>query len=183
MQLDKNAALIVIDLQKGIVSVPTARPATEIVERAARLAHAFRERHLPVVLVNVSGLPSGRTEARPHRFSLPPDWTELVLELNQQPGDYLVTKQRVGAFTGTSLDDYLRQHGVTQVVLAGISTSTGVESTGRSGFDLGYNVTFVVDAVTDRDADSHRHSIEKVFPRFGEIATTEQVLALLEQRN
>lgn len=69
MQLDKNAALIVIDLQKGIVSVPTARPATEIVERGARLAHAVRERHLPVVLVNVSGPPSGRTEAGPHRFS------------------------------------------------------------------------------------------------------------------
>lgn len=89
----------------------------------------------------------------------------------------------MGAFTGTSLDDYLRQHGVTQVVLAGTSTSAGVESNGRSGFDLGYNVTFVVDAVTDRDADSHRHSIEKVFPRFGEIATTQQVLVLLEQRN
>jgi nicotinamidase-related amidase len=77
-----------------------------------------------------------------------------------------VTKQRVGAFIGTWLDDYLRQRSVTQVVLAGISTSVGVESTGRSAYDLGYDVAFVVDAMTDRDADTHRHSVDKVFPRF-----------------
>lgn len=181
MELDTNAALLVIDLQKGIVGLPTVHPTVAIVERAAHLARAFRERGLPVVLVNVSGRAPGRTDAGPPRFSFPPDWAELVPELQQQPGDYLVTKQRVGAFIGTSLADYLRQRGVSQVVLAGISTSAGVESTGRSAYDLGYNVAFVVDAMTDLDADTHSHSVDKVFPRFGETTTTGDLLKLLKE--
>ena len=78
------------------------------------------------------------------------------------------------------MDDYLRQRGVTQVFLAGISTSVGVESTARSAYDHGYNVVFVVDAMTDRDADSHRHSVEKMFPRLGETDTTDNVLKLVK---
>ena len=93
-QLDPNAALIVIDLQKGIVGLPTVHPAGEIVSRAAQLARAFRERGLPVVLVNVAGAASGRTDAGRPKFFFPPDWAELVPELEQQPGDILVTKQR-----------------------------------------------------------------------------------------
>jgi nicotinamidase-related amidase len=110
---------------------------------------------------------------------LPPDWAELVPELERQPEDHLVTKQRVGAFIGTHLDDYLRRRGVTQVVLTGISTSAGVESSARSAYDLGYNVTLVVDAMTDRDPDAHRYCVEKVFPRIGETGTTSDVLKLL----
>ena len=128
-QLDDHSALIVIDLQKGIVSQPTAQPASEIVERAARLARAFRERGLPVVLVHVTGRAPGRTDAGMRQFPAEADWAELLAELGQQPGDFIVTKQRPGAFVGTPLDDYLRQRGVTQIVLAGISTSIGVEST------------------------------------------------------
>ena len=73
------------------------------------------------------------------------------------------------------------ERGVTQVFLAGISTSAGVESTARSAYDHGYNVVLVVDAMTDRDADAHRHSVEKVFPRFGETDTTANVLKLLKR--
>jgi nicotinamidase-related amidase len=178
-QLDTTAALIVIDLQKGIVGLPTVHPAAEIVGRAAQLARAFRERGLPVVLVNVTGRAPGRTDAGAPKFSFPPDWTELVPELEQQPGDHLVTKQRVGAFIGTSLDDYLRQCGVTQVFVTGVATSAGVEATARSAYDCGYNVVLVTDAMTDRDADAHRHSIEKIFPRLGETDTTENVLRRL----
>jgi nicotinamidase-related amidase len=178
-KLDAATALIVIDLQKGIVGLATVHPTSEIVDRSAQLARAFRERGLPVVLVNVSGRAPGRTDAGIPKFSFPPDWTELVPELEQQPGDHLVTKQRVGAFIGTDLDAYLRQRGVTQVVLTGIATSAGVESSARSAYDLGYNVTLVADAMTDRDADVHRHCIEKVFPRLGEIDTTENVLRQL----
>jgi nicotinamidase-related amidase len=138
-QLDTTAALIVIDLQKGIVGLPTVHPAAEIVGRAAQLARAFRERGLPVVLVNVTGRAPGRTDAGAPKFSFPPDWTELVPELEQQPGDHLVTKQRVGAFIGTSLDDYLRQCGVTQVFVTGVATSAGVEATARSAYDCGYS--------------------------------------------
>jgi nicotinamidase-related amidase len=177
--LDSVAALVVIDLQKGIVGLSTVHPVVEIVGRTARLARAFRERELPVVLVNVMGRAPGRTDAGSPNFSLPPDWAELVPELERQPGDIFITKHRVGAFLGTSLDDSLRQRGVTQIFLAGVATSIGVESTARNAYDLGYNVVLVADAMTDRDSDSHRHSVEKVFPRIGEIETTENVLKAL----
>jgi nicotinamidase-related amidase len=180
-QLDNAAALVVIDLQKGIVALPTVHPVGEIISRAAQLARAFRERSLPVVLVNVTGAAPGRTDAGPRKFSFPDDWTELVPELERHPDDHLVTKQRVGAFHGTSLDDYLRKRGVTQVVLTGVATSGGVESTARSAYDLGYNVALVVDAMTDRDADAHRHSVEKIFPRLGETDTTANVLKRLKE--
>jgi nicotinamidase-related amidase len=180
-QLDPVAALIVIDLQKGIVGLPTVHPAGEIVGRAAQLARAFRKRGLPVVLVNVAGRAPGRVAAAVPKFAFAPDWAELAPELEAQSGDYLVTKQRVGAFLGTALDEYLRQRGVAQVFIAGISTSMGVEATARSAYDLGYNVVLVADAMTDRDADSHRHSMEKIFPRLGEIETTENILKAMVQ--
>jgi nicotinamidase-related amidase len=180
-QIDSAAALIVIDLQKGLAGFPMAHPMSKIVDRSARLARAFRDCGLPVVLVNVAGRAPGRTEAGVPKLSLPPDWTELIPELKQQAGDYLVTKQRVGAFIGTSLDDILRRRGVTQVFLAGVATSMGVESTGRSAYDLGYNVVFVVDAMTDRDTEVHGHSVEKMFPRLGETATTDGVLKFLDE--
>jgi len=182
-KLDTTAALVVIDLQKGIVGLPTVHPTAEIISRAAQLARAFRERGLPVVLVNVTGAAPGRTDTVRPKVSRPDDWTELVPELEQHPHDHIVSKQRVGAFIGTSLDDYLRQHGVTQVFLTGISTSAGVESTARSAYDLGYNVVFVVDAMTDRDADAHPHSVEKIFPRLGETDTTENVLKMVKVPN
>jgi nicotinamidase-related amidase len=178
-QLDTNAALIVIDLQKGIVAIPTAHPASEIVARSAQLARAFRKRGLPVVLVNVTAPAPGRTDAGPRTFSFPPDWAELIPELEQHPDDHLISKQRVGAFIGTSLDEILRRRGVTQVFLAGIATSVGVEATARSAYDHGYNVALVVDAMTDRSADAHDHSVEKIFPRIGETDTTDNVLKLL----
>jgi nicotinamidase-related amidase len=180
--LDSTAALIVIDLQKGIVGVPTVYPTTEIVARSAKLARAFRQRGLPVVFVNVTGAAPGRTDVGPRNLSsLPADWAELVPELEQHPDDYVVTKQRIGAFIGTSLDETLRKRGVAQVFVTGIATSFGVESTARSAYDHGYNVVIVVDAVTDRDADAHRHCVEKIFPRISETDTTESVLRLLKE--
>jgi nicotinamidase-related amidase len=177
--LDTVAALIVIDLQKGIVSMQTAHPAAEIVDRSAQLARAFRERGLPVVLVNVTAPAPGRTDAGPRNIAFPEGWTELVPELEQQADDHLVSKQRPGAFIGTSLDEYLHQRGVTQVFITGIATSNGVEATARSAFDYGYNVAIVIDAVTDRDPEAHRYCVEKVFPRISETGTTKQVLELL----
>jgi nicotinamidase-related amidase len=177
--LDTSAALIVIDLQKGIVGLQTVHPTNEVVDRTAQLARAFRERGLPVVLVKVTAAAPGRTDAGPRKFSFPDDWTELVSELEQQPSDHIVTKERPGAFIGTSLDEYMRQHSVTQVFITGIATSGGVESTARNAFDYGYNVVLVEDAMTDRDVDAHRHSVEKIFPRIGEVDTTANVLNLL----
>jgi nicotinamidase-related amidase len=180
-KLDTTAALVVIDLQKGIVGLPTVHPASDIIGRTAQLARAFRERGLPVVLVNVTGRAPGRTDAGAPKFSFPADWSELVSELQQHPDDHLVSKQRWGAFIGTSLDDYLRQRGVTQVFVTGVATSAGVESTARSAYDYGYHVVLVVDAMTDRSEEAHRHSVEKIFPRLGESDTTDNVLKLLQE--
>ena len=177
--LDPTAALVVIDLQKGIVGLPLAHPASEIVTRAARLARAFRERKLPVVLVHVTGGAPGRTDAGPPKFSRPPDWAELVPELERQPEDLLISKQRWGAFLGTTLDADLKLHGVTQIFLAGISTTRGVESTARSAYELGYNVVLVVDAMTDPNAHAHLSSVANVFPSLGETTTTNEVLEKL----
>jgi nicotinamidase-related amidase len=178
-KLEERCALITIDLQKGIAAIPTAHPSSEVMERSGRLARAFRECGLPVVLVNVAGMAPGRTETARPAFAFPPDWTDLVPELDRQASDHLVTKHRWGAFPGTDLDEYLRQRGVTQIVLTGIATSIGVESTARSAYDLGYHVVLAVDAMTDRDAAAHTYSVEKIFPRLGETGTTEDVLKLL----
>jgi nicotinamidase-related amidase len=180
--LDQGAALVVIDLQKGVVSLPTVHRAGDVVGNAARLARAFRAKGLPVVLVNVTGRAPGRTQTGPPKFAFPDDWAELAPELDQSPDDILVTKQRVGAFLGTRLDEVLRERRVTQVILAGISTSAGVEATARSAYDLGYHVVFVVDAMTDLDAETHRLSVERIFPRIGETATTADILSSVEAR-
>jgi nicotinamidase-related amidase len=177
-QIDEVAALVVIDMQKGIVGLPLAHSGLEIAGRIAELARAFRARGLPVVLVNVAGRAPGRTDMQIN-FAPPPDWTDLVPELDQQSSDYTVTKQQIGAFFGTALEMILRRRQVTQVFLAGISTSIGVESTARTAYDHGYHVAFVTDAMTDRDAGSHQHSVEKIFPRIGETTTTAEALEKL----
>ncbi len=177
-QLDPVTALVVIDLQKGVLRLPLAHPVSEVVARAAELTRAFRERDLPVVLVNVTGRAPGRTERR-IEFNPPPDWHELAPELEPQAGDYRVTKMNVGAFYGTSLDLVLRRRAVTQIFLAGISTGSGVEATARAAYDRGYSVVAVTDAMTDTDMATHRHSVEKTFPRIGETATTGEVLELM----
>lgn len=180
-QLDPTAALIVIDLQKGLIGLPSVHPIKEIVGRVASLARAFRQLGQPVVLVNVTGAAPGRTDAGPLKLALPPDWTELLPELEQHPEDYRVTKQRWGAFEGTSLHERLQARGVTQVFITGVSTSAGVESTARSAHGLGYHVVLVIDAMTDLNSDAHDNSVKRIFPRLGQIDTTESVLKLLTQ--
>ncbi len=180
-KLDTTAALVVIDLQKGIVSMPTVHPVEEVIGRSAQLAHAFRKRGWPVVLVNVTARAAGRTDAGMPKHSFSADWAELVPELEQQPSDHLVSKHSWGAFLGTGLDEYLRERRATQVFLTGVATSAGVESTARSAYDLGYNVVLVVDAMTDRNADAHRHCVENIFPRLGETDSTENVLKAMGQ--
>ncbi len=180
--LDPNSALILIDLQRGIVAYPTAHPTGEVVARASLLASAFRRHGLPVVLVNVSGGAPGRTEQARKSGELPADWAELVPELNRQPGDHTVTKRTWGAFSHTGLEAHLKALGVTQVVLAGVATSIGVESTARQAHELGFNVTLAVDAMTDMNADSHAHSVSRIFPRLGETGSTREIIALLDGR-
>lgn len=179
-RIDPVTALIVIDLQKGIVGLPGAHPIAGVIDAAARLAAAFRARGLPVVLVNVTGGAPGRTEQSYAFGDLPSDWAELVLELDRQPSDHLVTKRTWGAFTGTGLAEHLAAAGATQVVIAGVSTSAGVESTARQAHELGLNVTLATDAMTDLRAEAHANSIERIFPRLGETGTADEILALLD---
>jgi nicotinamidase-related amidase len=184
--LDPRTALVVIDLQAGVVATPT-QPHTgaEVVTRTAELADAFRARDLPVVLVRVSfaddgaDIVPGRTEAPRPGGTLPEGWDAVVGELAGHRGDITVTKRNWGAFHGTDLDVRLRRRGVTQIVLTGIATSIGVESTARAAHEHGYHVTLATDAMSDRDLEAHRSSVERIFPRLGERGTTADILELL----
>ncbi|HZD89397.1 MAG TPA: isochorismatase family protein [Pseudolabrys sp.] len=178
-QLDPDTALIVIDLQKGIMSFPTVHPIETVLDNAAALADAFRRRGLPIVLVNVDGVAPGRAEAQRHLGDLPPDWTALAPELKRQPQDHVVTKRTWGAFTGTDLETYLKSRGITQVVVAGVATSAGVESTARHAHELGFNVTLAVDVMTDTAPEAHDNSVKFIFPIIGETGTTQAIIALL----
>ncbi|MDQ0786754.1 hydrolase [Streptomyces sp. B3I8] len=186
--LDPTTALVVIDLQAGIVGMDTQpHAAADVVSRSAELADAFRARNLPVVLVRVSFAADGadavpgRTEAPARRGALPEGWDVVVDELAGHPGDIHITKRNWGAFHGTGLDVQLRRRGVTQIVLTGIATSIGVESTARSAHEHGYHVTLATDAMADSSAEAHRGSVERIFPRLGETGTTEEILDLLEK--
>ena len=180
--LDPKPALIVIDLQKGIVGLPTAHPTNEVVKHAGELADAFRQRGLPVVLVNVDGGAPGRSEQTRSSREFPAGWTELVPELNQQPTDHTVTKRTWGAFTNSGLEKHLKESGVTQVVIGGVATSIGVESTARQAHEAGFHVTLAVDAMTDMNADAHHNSTTRIFPRLGETGTTQEIIELLDKR-
>jgi nicotinamidase-related amidase len=173
--LDRQTALSVIDLQKGIIARPTVHPAAKFVERAAALTPAFRRHGLPVVLVNVDGGAPGRTEQGENRIQFPAGWAELIPDLKQRFEDYTVTKRKWGAFTHTGLEAHLRKLAVTQVVIAGIATSIGIESTARHAHELGFNVTFAIDAMTDMNAEAHIKSIARIFPRLGETGTSEKI--------
>ena len=177
--LDSTTALIVIDLQAGTLGGPTAHPAEEIVARAADLLAAFRERGLLVVLANVNGTPAGRTEYGAGAREFPAAFTALAPGLHQQSSDVAVTRATWSAFAGTDLDAILTKRGITQVVLAGIATSFGVESTARDAYDRGYNVTLAIDAITDRSAEAHAASVAGVFPALGQSGTAAEVIALL----
>lgn len=179
--LDPKTALVVIDLQKGLMSYPTVHPVSDIVAKSRRLAEAFRASGLPVVLVNVTGGAPGRTEQQRPTEERPSDWAELIPDLDAQPGDIRVTKRTWGAFPHTDLETKLRDTDVTQIVLTGIATSIGVESTAREAYALGFNVTLATDAMTDMDAHAHDNSITKIFPRLGEAGTVDEIVRVLQR--
>lgn len=178
--LDPQTALVVVDLQKGIVTLPMSDPLDGILTRAAALAEAFRSHALPVVLVNVGGGSSGRTEQPRRSRPRPAGWADLVPQLNQQPEDHTVTKHSWGAFRNTGLEEYLKSLDVTQVVIVGVATSIGVESTARQAHECGFNVTLAVDAMTDANSEAHLNSLTRIFPRLGETGTTQEILELLD---
>jgi nicotinamidase-related amidase len=181
--LDPKTALIVVDLQKGIVNSPFIHPVAGVIERTCALLNAFRQHDLPVVLVNVAGVAPGRTE-QPRRFStLPEGFSDLIPELDRQSGDIVVTKRTWGAFASTDLEAQLKAHGVTQVVVTGVATGTGVEATARQAYEQGFNVTLALDAMTDVRLEAHEYSLANVFPRLGETGSTHDILNLLATRS
>ena len=181
--IDNKTALIVIDLQKGIVNLPTVHPIAGVIERSCALIDAFRQHGLPVVLVNVAGGAPGRTEQPRRLATLPEGFTDLIPELNQQSGDIVVTKRTWGAFPSTDLESQLKAKGVTQVVVVGVATGTGVESTARQAYEHGFNVTLAVDAMTDTRPEAHSYSLAHVFPRLGETGTAQEIIDLLAKRS
>ncbi len=179
-QLDPKSALIVIDLQKGLMGFPVVHPITEVIARTRRLLDAFRAAGHTVVLVNCDAIAPGRTEAQRPDFSrFPEGWTDLIADLDVQPDDIQVTKKSWGAFATTGLEQTLRARGVTQVVVTGVATGSGVEATARQAYEAGFNVTLAVDAMTDTRAEAHDYSLAKVFPRLGESGTADEIIALL----
>lgn len=177
--LDPKTALLIVDLQKGIARMVPSAVLAPVVERSRALADAFRAGGLPVVLITADGVAPGRTEQSFRLGELPADFAEVLDELDPQAGDIRAVKQTWGVFASTGLEAQLKALGVTQVVVTGVATSAGVESTARQAFEAGFNVTVAVDAVADLRPDMHEHSIAKVFPRLGETGSTADVLALL----
>ena len=180
--LDAKTALIVIDLQHGIVALPLVHEPQPVIERCADLAEAFRAHDLPVVLVNVAGGAPGRNEQARHSGAFPADWATLVPAMSPQQNDLTITKKTWGAFHATALHDELQQRSITQVVICGIATSIGVESTARQAYELGYNVTLATDAMTDLNMDTHNNSVKLIFPRLGETGSCKDIKAQLKSR-
>jgi nicotinamidase-related amidase len=178
-----KTALVVIDLQKGIVGRQTAPHAPDVVvKNAAALAEACRKNGMPVFLVRVA-LSADRKNAlhpvadAPMQFqNPPPDWTEIVPEMGPKPGDLVITKRQWGAFYGTELDLELRRRGMTTLILCGISTNIGVESTARFAYEYGYNQIFAEDAMSALSAEEHALSVNKIFPRVGLVRKTREIL-------
>jgi nicotinamidase-related amidase len=195
-EIDPKTALVLIDLQKGIVGLPVVHPATEIIAKCVELLAAFRDKNLPVVIVHVNPLGAKWTQARVESPSAPKGdeavqqariamtqagFFDIVPQITIQPDDILVTKTTWGAYYDTNLDKELKSRGVTGIVLAGIATSIGVEGTARQASELGYNITFANDAMTDMHLSGHAHSISTIFPRIGEVGGTAEIIEKIQQ--
>jgi nicotinamidase-related amidase len=103
----------------------------------------------------------------------------LIPELDRQPGDIVILKRQWGAFYGTDLDLQLRRRGLTTIILCGIATEFGVESTARDAYERGFELIFAEDAMTGSSAESHANSVERIFPRMGRVRSTKQTIAAL----
>src|SRR5579862_8197180 len=183
----KTTALVLIDLQQGIVSRTTApRTPADVVKNAVRLAGKFRELGATVALVRVSfgadrkDAVSSQVDA-PMQMSgpLPPNWAELVAEVGPREGDLVITKRQWGAFYGTDMDLHLRRRNVRTIVLGGIATNFGVESTARDAFERAYQLIFAEDAMSSLTAEGHEFVIKNIFPRLGLVRSSEAILEAL----
>ena len=182
----KSTALILIDLQMGIASRTTApHTAPSVIANAVRLAEKCRKVGSTVVLVRVSFAADGSdrltmpTDAQFPAPAATSDWAEIVPELGPKPGDLVVTKRQWGAFYGTDLDLHLRRRGVKTIILGGISTNFGVESTARDAYERAYALVLVEDAMAALGAEAHAFAIANIFPRLGLVRSTAEALKSL----
>lgn len=180
---DRRTALLLIDLQKGIAARQTApHSASSVVENAAKLVRAFRRLELPAIFVRVlTGADRGDILKplvdNPVQLPMPaPDFAEFIPELGVREDDIVVTKRNWGAFYGTDLDLQLRRRDVKRIVIGGISTNIGVESTARDAYERNYDLLFVEDAMAALSAEEHELSCRKIFPRMGIVRLTSDVL-------
>jgi nicotinamidase-related amidase len=185
LQLDpQKTALVLIDLQNAVVGMnPVPNTAAQVVENSRKLADAFRGQGAPVVYVRVDlndfmKLPVDQPHNRGDQ-PLPAAASEITPAAGFQHGDILVTKRHWGAFAGTDLEQQLKFRGIDTVVLTGISTNAGVESTARQGTGLGFAFVLVEDACSGQNAEHHRFAFEHIFPRLTRVRTTNEVLAAL----
>lgn len=179
-----TTALILIDLQDGIVGMQLApRTGPDVVETAKALAARFRSAGAPVVQVHVGWSKDGADRPssaadRPSPFppgGLPDSFARFS-EGVCAPGDIIVLKRHWGGFTGTDLDLQLRRRGIRTVVLAGIATNFGVESTARSAWELSYDVVIAEDATTSRSAELHQFAIEQILPQIARIRQSAEII-------
>jgi nicotinamidase-related amidase len=179
----RTAALVLIDLQRHIVAMPLSPySGDQVVSVCTGLAGRFRKVGARVVLVNVAfakdfgdALRSPVDQPFPHPpGGLPEDWSELVDGL-AQPTDLRVTKHQWGAFYGTDLDVQLRRRGIKSIVLGGIATNFGVESTAEQAWERGYEVVIAKDATSSRTAEMYTFSIESILPRISRVTNAENI--------
>jgi nicotinamidase-related amidase len=182
-----RTALVVIDLQYGIVGrTPAPHSGPDVVARASSLAGALRKAGGTVVWVHVTPSPDGRDALQPPTDApavtpadRPANWAELVPELDRQPEDLVITKRQWGAFYGTELDLQLRRRGINTIILCGITTNIGVESTARDAFERGYHQVFAEDATSARTAEEHEFVMRTTFPRIGRVRSTAEIVRAL----
>jgi len=112
----------------------------------------------------------------------PVDWMDFVPALEVADSDIIITKRQWGAFYGTELDLQLRRRGVRTIVLGGVSTNIGVESTARAAWEHGYGLVFAEDAMSSSGTgvDLHGFSIANILPRLGLVRQTSDILAALD---
>ncbi|MES2115960.1 MAG: isochorismatase family protein [Pseudomonadota bacterium] len=177
-------ALVLIDLQHSNVARTLApHSSQQVVHNSARLADAIRAKGGPVVYVRVlvnelQQLPADLSVSRdPSAPPLPPQAWQIVEAAGMQPGDIIIDKRQWGAFYGTSLDQQLRRRGIRTLILGGIATNFGVESTARAARDLGYALVFAEDAMSSIDAELHRFAVQNIFPILGHVRATADLVA------
>ncbi|MFT4011572.1 MAG: isochorismatase family cysteine hydrolase, partial [Nocardioidaceae bacterium] len=180
-QIDDGVALLAIDFQHATTAFPSAVDMAGVVANARRLADGFRDRGKTVVLTraDLNALPPGRADYASPGHEVPLAALDLVPELGQVDSDLVLDKTGWGAFAHTSLEELLAERGITQLVLCGLATNFGVESTAREAYDLGYHVTIATDAVNSPVPPGHDYALTSVFPVLAQTGTTDEILAAL----